>query len=81
MARHRPSQVDRPQPRDRSIYEGGVHETLSQHIILVYPVRYVSHIPLIKNGWPPPLCEEHNAILRSIGGPLWRVGTPSLQPI
>ena len=26
---------------------------------------------LIENDWTPHLCGEHNAILRSAGGPLW----------
>ena len=32
-----------------------------------------SFVLFIKNEWSSTLCEEHNTILRSAGGPLWCV--------
>ena len=41
--------------------------------MLIRRFVHASFVLLIKNGWAPPLCQEHSAILVSAGGPLWCV--------
>jgi ribosomal RNA-processing protein 1 len=44
---------------------------MDKYYTLIRRFVNASFILLIKNDWSSPLCEEHNATLRSVGGPLW----------
>ena len=46
---------------------------MDKYYMLVRRFVNASFVLLIKNQWSPSLCEEHNAILCSAGGPLWYV--------
>lgn len=51
-----------------------IDETLrrmDKYYMLIRRFVNASFVLLARNDWSPVLCEEHNTILRSVGGPLW----------
>ena len=71
MAWHRPSQVLQLYTR-RTASTDAVGR-MDKFYMLIRRFVSASFALLIRNDWSPALCEEHNAILRSTGGPLWYV--------
>ena len=48
-----------------------VARRMDKYYMLIRRFVNASFILLMTNDWSLPLCEEHNSILRSVGGPLW----------
>lgn len=48
-----------------------VARRMDKYYMLIRRFVNASFILLMTNDWLLPLCEEHNSILRSVGGPLW----------